>query len=226
MQGTPVQTEANKMSRERIENEDTQEIEVRAAEGGARKHQMYQLFVLGQLMNKPMHGYLLRDILSNMLGPFRHMSWGALYPLIRQLLRNGWIELDTGCDVDLQSEANARQRKRYRITESGKERFRAMMQEPDEYSVDTPEFFTIKLINFGHISPELRLAILQHYLGYLRMVDNHAQMQQRLKESYSGKDMRYVLRAVYYRLSCIQAELQWVEQEIARVTDEVRQATE
>src|SRR6266567_4009186 len=116
MQGTPVQTEANKMSRERIENEDTQEIEVRAAEGGARKHQMYQLFVLGQLMNKPMHGYLLRDILSNMLGPFRHMSWGALYPLIRQLLRNGWIELDTGCDVDLQSEANARQRKRYRIT--------------------------------------------------------------------------------------------------------------
>jgi len=215
------------MYRERIENEGTQEIEVRAAEGGARKHQMYQLFVLGQLMDKPMHGYLLRDILSNMLGPFRQMSWGALYPLIRQLQKNGWIELDTKGDVDLQSEANARQRKRYRITEPGKERFRAMMQEPDEYSVDTPELFQIKMVNFGHASPELRLAILQHYLGYLRMVDNHTQMQRRHKESLPDTVRRYyVLRAVYYRLDCIQAELQWVEQEIARVTDEVRQATE
>jgi DNA-binding PadR family transcriptional regulator len=213
------------MSRERIENEGTQEIEVRAAEGGARKHQMYQLFVLGQLMDQPMHGYLLRDILSNMLGPFRQMSWGALYPLIRQLQHNGWIELDTGCAVDLQAEANARQRKRYRITEPGKERFRAMMQEPDEYSVDTPELFQIKLVNFGRVSSELRLAILQHYLGYLHMIDNHTQMQRRHKESHLGKDMRYVLRAVYYRLSCIQTELQWVEQEIARVTEEAEQTT-
>ncbi len=215
------------MSRERIENEGDRQFEVRAAEGGARKHQLYQLFVLGQLIDKPTHGYLLHDILSKMLGPFRHMSWGALYPLIRQLQQNGWIELDTEGYVDVQSETNARQRKRYRITESGKERFMAMMQEPDEYSVDTPELFQIKMINFGHVSPELRLAILQHYLGYLRMVDNHTQMQRRYKESLPDNVRRYyLLRTINYRLSSIQTELQWVEQEIARMAEEAAQATE
>ncbi len=214
------------MSRERIENEGIQDFETRTAEGGARKHQMYQLFVLGQLMDQPMHGYLLRDILSNMLGPFRQMSWGALYPLIRQLQHNGWIELDTACDVASQSEANARQRKRYRITEPGKERFMAMMQEPDEYSADTPELFHIKLVNFAYVSPELRLAILQHYLGYLRMLDNHTQMRRRHKECLPDTIRRYyILRAVDYRLSRIQAEVQWMEQEVARATEEVRQAT-
>src|SRR5581483_12430028 len=132
MQGTSVHTEANKMSRERIENEGIQDFETRTAEGGARKHQMYQLFVLGQLMDQPMHGYLLRDILSNMLGPFRQMSWGALYPLIRQLECNGWIELDVEEDEGQDKRGtNSRQRKRYRITDAGRERFQAMMQEPD-----------------------------------------------------------------------------------------------
>ena len=50
----------------------------------ARKYGIYELFVLGELMDGPHHGYELREILSRMMGPFRHISWGVLYPLIRQ----------------------------------------------------------------------------------------------------------------------------------------------
>ena len=214
------------MSEERAENKNVGKMEVRAIEGGARKQQMYQLFVLGQLMFMPVHGYVLRDILSNMLGPFRQMSWGALYPLIRQLERDELIELDVESSEDEgKREANSRQRKRYRITEAGRKRFQAMMQEPDEYTADTPELFMIKLVNFKYVSPELRLAILQHYLGYLQIADNYVQMQRRRKESYIGIDLQYVIRGVYYRLNTVQAELQWVEQEIARVAGEGEQAT-
>src|SRR5258706_7725123 len=56
-----------------------------------RKSTMYELFVLGELMDGPHHGYSLREILSRMLGPFRQISWGVLYPLIRQLEREGLI---------------------------------------------------------------------------------------------------------------------------------------
>lgn len=216
------------MSGERIEN-GSAPIEAKTIEGGARKQQMYQLFMLGQLMgNRSVHGYMLRDILSNMLGPFRQMSWGALYPLIRQLERDGLIELDAEDDEGQGKRGtNSRQRKRYRITDAGRERFQAMMQEPDEYTADTPELFMIKLVNFKYVSPELRLAILQHYRGYLQIVENYVQMQRRRKENHTERDMmQYVLRGVYCRLNTVQAELQWVEQEIARVAGETEKAIE
>lgn len=216
------------MSRERSENEGAPRG-VKTIEGGARKQQMYQLFMLGQLMsNRSVHGYMLRDILSNMLGPFRQMSWGALYPLIRQLERDGLIELDVEEDEGQGKRGtSSRQRKRYRITDAGRERFQDMMQEPDEYSADTPELFMIKLVNFKYVSPELRLAILQHYRGYLQIVENYVQMQRRRKESSTEREiMQYVLRGVYCRLNAVQAELHWVEQEIARVTGEAAKAIE
>jgi DNA-binding PadR family transcriptional regulator len=212
------------MSGERIEHESVPSF-ARTIDGGARKQQMYQLFMLGQLMDRPVHGYVLRDILSNMLGPFRQMSWGALYPLIRQLEHDGLIELDVEDDEGQgKREANSRQRKRYRITDAGKERFQTLMQQPDEYSVDTPELFMIKLVNFKYVAPELRLAILRHYLGYLQIAENYVQMQRRRKESYVDRDLQYVLRGVYYRLNTVQAELQWVEQEIARMAGETEKA--
>jgi DNA-binding PadR family transcriptional regulator len=217
------------MSRERIENEETGSSGARVVEGGARKQQTYQLFVLGNLMNQPLHGYLLRDTLSNVLGPFRQISWGALYPLIRQLEHDGLIALDMEGDGGrCNREASGRQRKRYRITDAGRERFLAMMLEPDEYTVDTPELFLIKLIHFKYVSSEQQLAILQHYLGYLRMVENYTQMQQRRKEShqesYKDRDLTHILRGISLRLHGVQAQLQWVEQEIARVAAEAERA--
>jgi DNA-binding PadR family transcriptional regulator len=210
------------MSRGRIENENGG---ARGTEGGARKQQTYQLFVLGNLMDQSVHGYMLRDYLSSILGPFRQISWGALYPLIRQLERDGLIALDMeGDGGQCNAEASGRHRKRYRITDAGRERFLAMMLEPDEYTVDTPELFLIKLIHFKHVSSEQQHAILQHYLGYLRMVENYTQMQRRRKESHKDRDFTYILRGVSYRLHNVQAELQWVEQEIARVAAEAGRA--
>ena len=57
----------------------------------AHKRLIYELFVLGELMDGPHHGYKLREILSNLFGPFRQISWGMLYPLIRQLEREGLL---------------------------------------------------------------------------------------------------------------------------------------
>jgi DNA-binding PadR family transcriptional regulator len=218
------------MSRGRIENEGTGNDGGRVVEGGARKQQMYQLFVLGCLMDRPVHGYMLRDYLSNILGPFRQISWGALYPLIRQLERDGLIALDMqGEGGQCNAEASGRQRKRYRITDAGRERFLAMMLEPDEYTVDTPELFLIKLIHFKYVSSELQIAVLQHYLGYLRMVENYTQMQQRRKEnnqeSHKDIDFTYILRGISLRLHGVQAQLQWVEQEIARVAADAGRAS-
>src|SRR6266567_6089024 len=72
----------------------------------ARKALMYELFVLGELMDGPHYGYLLREILGRLLGPFRHISWGVLYPLIRHLEREGLI-VPSEEDGNEQSEGGA-----------------------------------------------------------------------------------------------------------------------
>ncbi|KHF35399.1 Transcriptional regulator PadR-like family protein [Paenibacillus sp. P1XP2] len=53
---------------------------------------MYELFILGELMNNPMHGYLLHQILNGIVGPTRKVSWGAIYPLIHGMVADGLIE--------------------------------------------------------------------------------------------------------------------------------------
>ena len=57
----------------------------------SRRGRVYELFVLGELTAGSHHGYLLREILGKILGPFRQVSWGALYPLIHRLSRDGLI---------------------------------------------------------------------------------------------------------------------------------------
>src|SRR6266478_3486365 len=69
-------------------------IESKPGSATARKALMYELFVLGELMDGPHYGYILRDILGRLLGPFRHISWGVLYPLIRHLESGGLIVPD------------------------------------------------------------------------------------------------------------------------------------
>lgn len=103
------------------------------------------------------------------------------------------------------------------------QRFHSMMQEQGEYTVDTSELFTIKLLNFGHMPHTQQVAILQHYLGYLRTLENAMQVHLQHKagrKDLSPEEMRNIQRAIRYRLSCIQTELQWVTTEIARITEE------
>ncbi len=60
-----------------------------------RRNPAFELFILGELMDEPHHGYLLRDILTRMLGPFRRVSWATIYPLLRQLEHAGLIAAES-----------------------------------------------------------------------------------------------------------------------------------
>lgn len=47
---------------------------------------MYEIFVLGELMEMDKHGYLLQERLKRFVGPIRQISSGTLYPLISRLV--------------------------------------------------------------------------------------------------------------------------------------------
>jgi DNA-binding PadR family transcriptional regulator len=178
---------------------------------------MYEVYVLGELLEEPMHGYLLPQILSEIIGPYRTLSWGALYPLIHRLEEDGLIEPAVRAD-----QHGTRQRKAYAITEAGRARFRELMAERGEYDPDYRDLFTIKLSKFAYVDRLTQLDILRHYRGYVEELREHLEAHLRnvaTNPYISERERPGILRALNHRVQLVRADMQWVEREIAAAED-------
>src|SRR5580692_10258502 len=98
---------------------------------GRNRSGVLELAVLGSLHGTPMHGYELRKRLYTVLGAFRALSYGSLYPCLQELLADGLIVeehdeagADDGATTAARSRARPgrRSKKVYRLTADGKER--------------------------------------------------------------------------------------------------------
>ena len=171
--------------------------------------------MLGELMDGPLHGYLLRTIISTAIGPLRQMSWGALYPLIRRLEAEGLIAPVPGDGAG----EGERQRRIYGITEAGRHRFFDLMMKPGEYNTDYSDAFTIKLGSFHHLTPEQQDDILQQYRAYVQFLLDHLQSCRRYIAGHTSiieAERPNILRAIDHRLHLLQADKEWIDGEIAR----------
>ena len=52
----------------------------------AKRTHVLEFAVLGLLHEGPMHGYELRKRLNGVLGTFRAISYGSLYPCLKEML--------------------------------------------------------------------------------------------------------------------------------------------
>jgi len=177
---------------------------------------VYELFVLGELMEQPLHGYVLQSIISNAIGPTRKMSWGALYPLMRRMQQEGYIEPydRTGQEGG----QGGRQRKAYRITEAGRDQFFALMHEPGAYDADYSDLFSIKLANFNPLTPAQRRAVLEHYRGYLQFTSDYLRRARHgilTNPHIPAPERPYIVRTIDHRLHVTGADRDWVDGEIA-----------
>jgi DNA-binding PadR family transcriptional regulator len=176
---------------------------------------MYELFVLGELMDQPMHGYRLQSLLKHVLGPVRKISWGVLYPLIRKLLKEGLIE-----QSELEDDGSGRAKKSYQITEEGKERFYWLMTEPSEYSSDFNDLFDIKLSNFHHIGPDEQSHILMQYREYLLYIQKHLEDQKRQTietDNIPEGHRPNILHVLNHRMNQIETDIKWINEFIEDV---------
>ncbi|RYG41694.1 PadR family transcriptional regulator, partial [bacterium] len=89
----------------------------------ARRGAALELAVLGLLADSPMHGYELRKHVNGLLGWTRLLSYGTLYPCLKQLTRGGFIAADTET-----SPRGKRPRIVYRLTAEGKEYFTSLLE--------------------------------------------------------------------------------------------------
>jgi DNA-binding PadR family transcriptional regulator len=103
---------------------------------------VYELFVLGQLMDHDMAGYQLRKALVTVVGQEQTVSYGVLYPLLDRLNRAG--------DIVLASGAGSRSKRAATLTAQGRAHFQRLVLRPVTINKQAQLAFQIKC-NFLHL---------------------------------------------------------------------------
>ncbi|MGH3182895.1 MAG: PadR family transcriptional regulator, partial [Streptosporangiaceae bacterium] len=134
---------------------------------GRNRSGVLELAVLGLLRRAPTHGYELRRQLYTVLGAFRALSYGSLYPCLHELQAAGLIaaeqdedEAPAGTTAAARSRAGRRSLKVYRLTADGKERLQDLLGEggPATWEDDG---FGVHFAFFGQTRADVRLRILE-----------------------------------------------------------------
>lgn len=168
----------------------------------ARRAEVLELAVLGLLHETPMHGYELRKRLNALLGPFRALSYGTLYPCLKVLLGAGWIR-EVVSEAETETPASTltsrRQRIVYELTAEGKERFQSLVGDPGPQAWED-EPFQIHFAFFARTDAATRLQILEGRRSRLqeRRENARAAMLRRREEidQYTRELQRHGLESV------------------------------
>jgi DNA-binding PadR family transcriptional regulator len=185
----------------------------------AHQRLIYELFVLGELLDGPRHGYQLREILGRLLGPFRQISWGMLYPLIHELEREGLVtsRIEPSAVEGASRRGGGKPRRPYVITAEGRERFEQLMNQQGDYHADHRELFIVKLNNFDYLSTEQQVSVLWQYRQSLQVEDLFlcgGRQQLLANPSISEGHRDHILRIIDFRLTGVRSEMRWIDEQI------------
>jgi DNA-binding PadR family transcriptional regulator len=179
-----------------------------------RRSGVLELAVLGLLHESPLHGYELRKRLSGVLGTFHAISYGSLYPCLKDLAARGWLVEDGESD-EAAPLAGRRGRIVYRLTAEGKEHFQALIGEsgPDAWEDDR---FGVRLAFFGRTDASVRLRILEGRRS--RLEERLDALRTSLSRTRERLDS-YTLELQQHGLESVEREVRWLDELIASERD-------
>lgn len=177
----------------------------------AKRHDVLEFAVLGMLADGPLHGYELRKRLAGVLGPFRALSYGSLYPCLRRVQAKGLIE-EVSVTPALDSEApplsGRRARVVYSLTADGKEEFAAWANSPGPEAYED-EGFAAHLAFFSRTEERARLRILEGRRS--RLEERVDALRDSLARSRERVDA-YTLQLQQHGLDGAEREVRWLNE--------------
>lgn len=166
---------------------------------------MLELAILGLLKEKAMHGYELKQQLTQKLGHFWQVSYGSLYPALRDLKRRGAIA------PVYDAEETSRRKNVYRITPQGEQEFLELIEDPASTTWEE-EKFPLRFAFFRFVGPEIRLRLLERRRTYLtgKLEDLRTSLGQDGEriDSYTRSLIRHGLEATA-------ADIDWLDELIS-----------
>jgi DNA-binding PadR family transcriptional regulator len=192
---------------------------------GRNRSGVLELAVLGLLHGTPMHGYELRKRLYTVLGAFRALSYGSLYPCLHELLAAGLIaeeheESEAAPDrastvrastTPARAKAGRRSLKVYRLTADGKERLQELLAEggPATWEDDG---FGVHFAFFGLTRADVRLRILEGRRS--RLEERMEAIRAAFTRTRERVD-RYTEELHRHGLESVEREVRWLNELIA-----------
>ncbi|MCV2392862.1 helix-turn-helix transcriptional regulator [Actinotalea sp. M2MS4P-6] len=174
-----------------------------------------ELAILGLLHDTPMHGYELRKRLNLMLGSFRALSYGSLYPALRTLSDGGLI-VSLGSDAPPpHALAGKRARNVYELTADGKERLAEALTTSGPAAWDD-ENFDVRFALFAQTDVETRLRILEG--RRTRLAERLDQLRTSAARTRERVD-EYTLELQRHGLEQVEREVAWLDGLIDRERD-------
>jgi DNA-binding PadR family transcriptional regulator len=171
-----------------------------------RRGDVLELAVLGLLHESAMHGYELRKRLNTLLGTFRALSYGTLYPCLKTLLADGWIRETDVEDAAASPLAARRAKIVYELTAEGKERFQSLVGDPGPAAWED-ERFSIHFAFFARTDAATRLQILEGRRS--RLQERREGVRQSMLRNRERID-QYTLELQRHGLEAVEGEVRWL----------------
>ena len=172
----------------------------------AKRGAALDMAVLGLLHESPMHGYELRKRVNALLGWSRLLSYGTLYPCLKQLMRDGLIAPDTAPDGDGVGRTGRRARIVYKLTAEGKERFAALLAQSGPSAWDD-ESFNVHFAFFARTDAQTRVRILEGRRN--RLEERLEGVRAALARTRERVDS-YTLELQQHGLESVEREVRWL----------------
>lgn len=179
-------------------------------EVGRNRSGVLELAILALLHRAPMHGYELSKQLTTLLGAFRAVAYGTLYPCLNQLVADGLIAQEADSD-ERPARPGRRARKVYRITAEGKERLQDMLTEAGPATWED-DGFGVRFALFGQTRADVRLRILEGRRSKLE------ERMEKVRAAFARTRERvdsYTLELHRHGLESVEREVRWLDELIA-----------
>jgi DNA-binding PadR family transcriptional regulator len=178
-----------------------------------KRTEVLELAVLGLLHDSPMHGYELRKQLTALLGWGRSLSYGSLYPALKDLVRRGLIAESA---PDPSVGRSRRAKIVYELTADGKEHFTDLISQSGPAAWED-EPFGVHFAFFARTDAETRMRILEGRRS--RLEERLATFRTSLHKTRERLDS-YTLELQRHGLESAEREVRWLDELI----DHERQA--
>ena len=190
---------------------------------GRNRTGVLEFAVLGLLHRRPMHGYELSKQLNMLLGTFRALSYGTLYPCLNKLYADGLIaKEDDGPEAaaarpgvprpgSARTSRAGRSKIVYRLTAEGKERLQDLLAESGPAAWEDDEF-GVHFAFFGQTRADIRLRILEGRRS--RLEDRMEGVRAAFARTRERVDS-YTLELQRHGLESVEREVRWLNELIA-----------
>ena len=202
---------------------------------GRNRTGVLEFAVLGLLYRTPMHGYELSKQLNILLGTFRALSYGTLYPCLNKLYAEGLIaregdeptrapRVPGALGSPRPARGNGRPPGRskivYRLTAEGKERLQDLLADAGPAAWEDDEF-GVHFAFFGQTRADIRLRILEGRRS--RLEDRVEGVRAALARTRERVDS-YTLELQRHGLESVEREVRWLNELIASERQSERSA--